>query len=732
MDPASAAQIENGCEALCVGARGEGACEAGVLTDEVGTIDAARAEGWRVPRTLTVMRHAYVSLVLGALATACGAKTGLIVRPIDATPDRQPLEDARADLGVARDAADVADVIDVADVVEEQEPLQERCVERRVLTTIGQETTVVPGLDRVIPSGYRWELDSRPAGSRTTLSNDDAPRAVLTPDRPGEYRITARVQSQLDAGTLVCPIVVTAQLADPRCPGEALVEPQIVPFSSARTQLGLDPAWIAVRAERLGGDAMIAADEEPSDVSMIAIERAATTTLEAHALTVEAQLVAPFGAVAGLVGRMLTAPDGTRLRRTSFRYTSPTATTADRVRDRVAGIVTGAPLARTMGLRHAVATTYYVELTTALRTDASAVYYLISVAPTAAADDATRPTATRIEDFVNGSGLATAGRVNQIVCDLDRATRSSTADFLWFVDTSGSMNNDQQLVGQTAQAFFDNLNTASVDFRVGVFQAGSATPVLEGPPPYTFVQGTDPMGALQVAYRVTSAAFAGDARDTQRPFANPMGNEEPAAASVQTVLEFERRARIGERNPNFIFRDGAARVVFWVTDEPGTNDDTRFFARDTARWGATLAERITNIAAFFRMRNIVPYGLVPVQPTMTCATSAVNMLSCIITAAGGAFVPINSTNVAERDMAFRAAMNQVVATTAGASSEFSLTQPPISSSIRVRLVDRIVPRSRANGFDYDGVANALVFRGPSFRPRAGDEVRSAYFTWRAP
>jgi hypothetical protein len=51
---------------------------------------------------------------------------------------------------------------------------------------------------------------------------------------------------------------------------------------------------------------------------------------------------------------------------------------------------------------------------------------------------------------------------------------------------------------------------------------------------------------------------------------------------VQTVLEFERRARAGERNANFVFRDGAARVVFWGTDEPGTNDDNRSITAERA------------------------------------------------------------------------------------------------------------------------------------------------------
>jgi hypothetical protein len=680
-------------------------------------------------------RFSSASLVGLLLCAGCGAKTGLRAPDVttgDAAEDASAFD--RVDV-TARDATlDVTDVTDVADVVGEDvfEPLEERCVERRVRTTVGTATTLTPGLDRPVMRGYQWTLDARPMGSRVTITGEDVATAELNADRPGEYRITVRVQRQFDAGQMECPIVVTAALADPRCPGDALVEPQLQTFTSGRTQLGLDTSFIAVRSLGLEGTGVIVADDEPAAVSAVAIEQPARTTLEGHAMVVEELLRTSLGAVPALVGRTGTAADGTPIRRSTYRFTPAVAQTPDLVRDRVVSLVSGRAIARTPGLRHSAEPSYYVELTTTVRPSAGQVYFLVTVASSRLTDDATRTTAMRVEDFVNGSTLAPAGSVNDIVCDLVRATRSSRADFLWFVDTSGSMNNDQQLVGQSAQDFFRDLNAASVDFRVGVLQAGSATPVLTGPPPFTWVSGADPMGARRVAFRVTSQPFGGDVMDTERPFPNARGNEEPAAASVLMVEELERRARAGETNPEFVFRDGAVRVVFWVTDEPGTNDDSRFFAMNPGRWGATVAQRVTNIAAFFRSRDIVPFGLVRVGTGVPCDRDATNLLSCVITAAGGAFVPINEMNVAERDLAFRAAMSRVVASTAGAGSEFLLSRPPISSSLRVRLVDRIVPRSRADGFDYDGAANALVFRGPTYRPRGGDEVRSAYFVWRAP
>ncbi|HEY8431542.1 MAG TPA: hypothetical protein VIL20_24345 [Sandaracinaceae bacterium] len=35
----------------------------------------------------------------------------------------------------------------------------------------------------------------------------------------------------------------------------------------------------------------------------------------------------------------------------------------------------------------------------------------------------------------------------------------------------------------------------------------------------------------------------------------------------------------------------------------------------------------------------------------------------------------------------------------------------------------------ADGFDYDGVANSIVFRGPTYRPMIGSEVVVSYRIW---
>jgi hypothetical protein len=53
----------------------------------------------------------------------------------------------------------------------------------------------------------------------------------------------------------------------------------------------------------------------------------------------------------------------------------------------------------------------------------------------------------------------------------------------------------------------------------------------------------------------------------------------------------------------------------------------------------------------------------------------------------------------------------------------------ITSTIRVRVRDLDVPRSRVDGLDYDPASHAIVFYGLHYRPVAGDPVFVSYRAW---
>jgi hypothetical protein len=376
-----------------------------------------------------------------------------------------------------------------------------------------------------------------------------------------------------------------------------------------------------------------------------------------------------------------------------------------------------------------------------------ATIVLLAVAPEGLVEDASVVTGIRVNDFANATGLGAAGERLETRCQQVRTTRTPLADFLWLVDTSGSMNDDQERVGRTGARFFSELTSAGVDFRVGVLQAGTSSLNLERNPdprgggrPFVWIPGTSETGAQQLAHQVTEEAF--EPGDTRRPYRMTLDagqDEQPVGAAVLALQEFGRRAVLGESNPEWRLRADAVKVAFFVTDEPGgPNDLSRFFfprGATVTSWGARADTRavIENVAAVFRRQGVVPFGLVPDlrAPGRPACPSEENFSQCVILAAGGAFIPIEVADAREADRAFTGAMSRIVDAVAGAGSEFVLPSVPVSATLRARVGGALAPRSRLDGFDYEDRATALIFRGVRYRPMVGQDVRAAYFVWTA-
>jgi hypothetical protein len=327
-------------------------------------------------------------------------------------------------------------------------------------------------------------------------------------------------------------------------------------------------------------------------------------------------------------------------------------------------------------------------------------------------------------DFTDGSSLGRRGATLDVVCREVVASRTVRADFLWLVDTSGSMDDDQERLGNAAEQFFREMNNAGVDLRVGVVQAGSdpAGPDLDDPG-FAWIRGDDPQGPRRLAYDVTFRRYRGEVADEGAPYPLAGGTEEPLAAAVVTTRAMARRTN----DPMSLrrFRDDAQRVAFFVTDESGNNDDSRFFARSPGEWGVTFDARATRLAQWFRDESFLTFGVVNVFERGACPNLS-NFVACTITASGGAYLPLATSTDAE----VASALSRIVDTVAGAASEFSLDAPAVSSTVQVRVLDRPVPRSRADGFDYDAAARTLIFRGATYRPRRGQRVGIAAFRWR--
>ncbi len=563
-----------------------------------------------------------------------------------------------------------------------------------------------------------------PRRSRAVLRASATPESAITPDVEGTYDLV--VTTPYDdgmGGALQCPVAVLADPQDPLCPGYALAEPTVVALPDPSWQLALAPEWSTPRinSDRGQTTGMVASDLPADDVAGLAAPFTSVDPIAETGIRWENAIAQSVGAVPILVGRTGMNADGVPLRRSSFRVVS-LSTTAAVLRDRVARSVLGLnPGTSAPGFTGA--TSFVLEVTTLLSNRNRGVL-LVAAAPEARFDDGRTNTATRLQDFTNGTAVAANDRELDVTCRRIEARRNTTADFLWLVDTSRSMDDDQERLGNTAERFFREMTNAGIDFRVGVIQAGSHR---DGPdlddPGFAWIAGSDPNGARRLAYEATYQRFREERPDTFQPYPLEGGEEEPIAAAVLTHGAMERRAM--EPTDRRRFRANATRVAFFVTDEAGTNDDARYFALDRARWGALREDRVRAVTRWFADNRYLTFAMANVFVRQPCP-SLENFVTCVAVGNGGAYIPLNTATDAE----VAPALSRIVDAVAGASSEFVLDRVPVSSSLRVRVEETLVPRSRASGFDYDDSARSLVFRGAMFRPRVGQSVRAAYFYWR--
>lgn len=533
------------------------------------------------------------------------------------------------------------------------------------------------------------------------------------------------------------------------CRPEGLATVTQLGLPGANVQAGFDPRWgSARRVMGTAGRAGILLDDAAANISAVVCNIPSMGDLRAEAARVEMAVQMGLGAGSGavLVGRSFVTHEMNEAVTSTYRVARASA--ASTLRDGVAQSILGSPVLAgpaTVGM----ASEFLVDVTTVRRTmgrlGVGTSDVVVTVAPRAAYEDNTAATSIRSIDLVNGTATAELDKGLGAHCQVFRAERPPSADFLWTVDTSGSMGPYQMRLGNTATAFFNRLRAAGVDFRVGVFNAGSLPPNLDAPG-FRWIPGTDPNGARRLCEEVTSTGLGScptSSSDTVSPYPMPGDSETPTYAAVLLHDLFRRRAMMGERNPERRFREGAQIIAFLVTDEPGSNDWGRAFATATRPdpmtgmpWGTSYAMGLPNIVDYFRRNNILTFGLVSntggagalpmgASPVPCSMNREIDLPRCVIEGNRGAYIPIATATDAE----VSAAMTRIVEAIAGASSTFVLERSPITSTIQVRVRGRAVPRSRSSGFDYDAVSRSVVFYGDTYRPMMGDEVVVSYRVW---
>ncbi|WP_373045122.1 adventurous gliding motility lipoprotein CglD [Vulgatibacter sp.] len=327
----------------------------------------------------------------------------------------------------------------------------------------------------------------------------------------------------------------------------------------------------------------------------------------------------------------------------------------------------------------------------------------------------------RLDDVANGSALGQAPDGTNVACDRFQTAPWPKIDFLWVIDNSGSMDDDQAALSDAATAMGQQLDGAAVDWRIAVI----TTDLDE--------RGT---GSGRLADFTTDIATF---RQAASPGTSGSGSEN-GFAPVRCALEGGSNCHTSVRSGYFLpatagradkLRPDATLVVVFVSDEPeqsgGTESSWTQYFTD---WDASRAGDQTAILT----------GILTCQAQHNAGCNDVAQAERyhrVINGMGGIIGDL--ANLQEISATINTLVNAVI----GSTSRLELSRPPISASLKV-AVDAAgliaasgpgcnagdVPRSRSHGFDYDGAFNRISFYGDCRTESAVvAPVAVSYRTW---
>ena len=382
-------------------------------------------------------------------------------------------------------------------------------------------------------------------------------------------------------------------------------------------QLGHDPVFGTAKdatGVATGKNTGIVDDAATGVAGVVVVETTRGTDERADAAAYEGDIQTKLGTgmVAVLVGKPFKTHEALPAIHSTYLYTASAATSASAIRDSLVPTLSGgtAPGGATAGSGN---TTFYLDITTVRRT-AGLDDLIIAISPTNSYNDTTKSTAIRVDDLTNATDVAQGDRTLDHACQGIIANRQPTVDFLWTVDVSGSMDDNQALVGNASTTFAQRLTSAGVDYRVGIFAAeGNPANAIDLTQSYTTGNATIDNGTVfpdngwkngfsmlqsttllndRWMCRFVTATKSGshgycpaDTNMTNDPY-SPFGindgadaREEPAAAAVRlTDILKKNMTNTTVTNASYKWRQDATKAFFFATDEfANANDWGRYF-----------------------------------------------------------------------------------------------------------------------------------------------------------
>lgn len=374
---------------------------------------------------------------------------------------------------------------------------------------------------------------------------------------------------------------------------------------------------------------------------------------------------------------------------------------------------------------------------------------VVTIAPLTKAEDPLLEAGFRSDDLTGGASVAGAMEQIETDCISHKVTERAQVDIIISMDASGSMQDEQMALSSFVQSLTSFLDAANLDWRIGVTSVGCNNISQDGglSPEFRalfptggggiFAMGvcSSPFGGGGNGALVTSGGGSGFSQDPAQVSAriNNVDGTNSEYTLTMGAAAVDRALPRDDNNPNKI-RENAAIVVIAITDE-----EDEFFKTELGflpKENLDAAERMqldAGTAPFVEYLlkpevGATVFGLYNV-PNSDCGTA--------VEFASGIHDVVNKTggtggSICQADIT--TSLQAIASATAGIASGLRLRGAPVSPSIVVKHaqimtgVEVELTRSRADGFDYDGIVNRVAFYGPN-APQTNDRLVIPYLRW---
>ncbi len=434
------------------------------------------------------------------------------------------------------------------------------------------------------------------------------------------------------------------------------------------------------------------------------------TTDAAGQLNLDVQAMAAVGDLRDFQNRPSTTWDG--FDAATWRAQLSVSGQSSTVRDSIVSALTGHATADIQGLPGQASgpngTEFSLFATTVYRTENRVI--VVGAVTTTEAVELSEATLFGMRDVGDGTALAQYEDDTAFGCDpLAAELEAFNVDLLWVVDKSLSMTEDREAVAAAAGQFLTLVGNTELDFRMAVTSADKH----------------------RQDWILDSTGFTRDAQQFQEAMLNPPGR--PLEFGLETGLKIMREAGGNTLDPHLSLRSDAAKVVVFFSDEDdldiknaaGTDAANCSGLQNPGLMGCPVAD---DFAQRYQAQNITAFAITGDTPNGCASVNGPGIADeaghgyvAIANATGGGFGSICADDLSQTFQA-------IIQSAYGVASEYVLTEPAISSTVKVVVGGRAIARSLNNGFDYDPVTRAIVFYG-SGRPAVGDEIAVSYRIW---